>query len=111
MGDSGVRRDPCQASPDDRLTDHKSAADLDGYVWGVNCHSLYPGARLLPESEVTRRWSQALGIDFHEVCIETDAHRITLLFSQLQVTEVPVGYAPFVTDQRPAKIGETGLAA
>ncbi|MDI3420258.1 hypothetical protein QIT00_17125 [Streptomyces sp. B-S-A12] len=106
-----MRRDPCQASPDDRLTDHKSAADLDGYVWGVNCHSLYPGARLLPESEVTRRWSQALGIDFHEVCIETDAHRITLLFSQLQVTEVPVGYAPFVTDQRPAKIGETGLAA
>ncbi|WP_225884829.1 hypothetical protein [Streptomyces sp. fd1-xmd] len=41
---------------------------------------------------------EAVGIDFHEVHIETDAHDPTLLFSDLEVSEVPVGYAPFVAD-------------
>nr|WP_234337906.1 hypothetical protein [Streptomyces sp. NRRL WC-3725] len=61
-------------------------------------HAPYPGAKLLPESEATRRWSKALGIDIHEVRMETNAHNVTLLFSDLQVSEVPVGYAPFVTE-------------
>jgi hypothetical protein len=51
---------------------------------------------MLPGSEVTCRWSDVLGIDFHEVLIETNAHNLTLLFSDLRVSEVPVGYAPFV---------------
>ncbi|RST00191.1 hypothetical protein EF910_32715 [Streptomyces sp. WAC07149] len=86
-----------RVSLDDRLVDHETGVDLDGYVWGVKWHSLYPGARLLPESEAALRWSRALGIDFHEVHLRTDAHNLTLLFSELQVTEIPVGYAPFVT--------------
>ncbi|WP_256122586.1 hypothetical protein [Streptomyces sp. LUP47B] len=85
-------------SLDDRLIDHETGVDLDGYVWGVKCHCLYPGAKLLPESEATRRWSTAVGIDFHEVRVETNAHNLSLLFSDLQVSEVPVGYAPFVTE-------------
>ncbi|MEV7373985.1 hypothetical protein AB0O51_24285 [Streptomyces sp. NPDC090301] len=56
------------------------------------------GAKLLPESEVARRWSQTVGIDFHDVLIESNAHRLTLVFSDLQVTEVPTGYTPFVAD-------------
>ncbi|MFF1926519.1 hypothetical protein ACFVW8_38895 [Streptomyces sp. NPDC058221] len=87
-------------SLDDRLLDPETAAsDSGGYVWGVKWHCMYPGAELLPESEATRRWSTALGIDFREVRMETNAHNLTLLFSDLQVTEVPVGYTPFVTDQ------------
>ncbi|MFG2601874.1 hypothetical protein [Streptomyces sp. NPDC048462] len=87
-----------RVSLDDRLIDDETGADPDGYVWGVKWHGLYPGAGLLPESEATRRWSNAVGIDFHGVRIETNAHNLTLVFSDLQVTEVPVGYAPFVTD-------------
>jgi hypothetical protein len=83
---------------DDRLIDHETGADLDGYVWGVKWHSLYPGAKVLPESEATRRWEQAVGVDFHEVRIETNAQRLTLLSSDLQVSEVPTGYAPFTAD-------------
>lgn len=64
----------------------------------VKWHAMYPGAKLLPPSDAARRWSHALGIDFHDVLIETNAHRLTLLFSDLQVTEVPAGYAPVVTD-------------
>ncbi|MCK8676850.1 YxiG-like protein [Streptomyces lichenis] len=85
-------------SLDDRLTDQETAADLDGYVWGVKSHVLYPGAKLLPESEAARRWSDAIGIDFHQVLIETNAHRLTLLFSGLEVTQVPTAYAPMASD-------------
>ncbi|MFD3874491.1 hypothetical protein [Streptomyces sp. NPDC058623] len=87
-----------RVSLDDRLIDHETGVDLDGYVWGVKWHDLYPGAKLLPESEATRRWSKAVGIDFHEVRVETNAHNLTLVFSDLQVSEVPVGYTPFVTE-------------
>ncbi|MEW2134067.1 hypothetical protein [Streptomyces sp. NPDC005435] len=96
--ETSVPADIWRVSLDDRLIDHETGADLDGYVWGVKCHALYPGAKLLPESEETRRWSKALGIDFHEVRIETNAHIMTLLFSDLQVSEVPIGYAPFITE-------------
>lgn len=91
---AGTRR----LSLDDRLIDHEPGVALDGYVWGVKWHAMYPGASLLPESEATRRWSKALGIDFHEVRTEANAHNVTLLFSDVQVSEVPVGYAPFVTE-------------
>ncbi|WEH41940.1 hypothetical protein [Streptomyces sp. AM 2-1-1] len=58
-------------------------------------HELYE-ADLLPESEATRRWSKAVGIDFHEVHVETNAHDVKLLFSDLRVSEAPAGYAPFI---------------
>jgi hypothetical protein len=96
--ETSVPAETWRVSLDDRLIDHESGADLDGYVWGVKWHCLYPGAKLLPSSEATRRWSKALGIDFHEVRIETNTHNLTLLFSDLQVSEVQVGYAPFVAE-------------
>ncbi|MHA4813358.1 YxiG-like protein [Streptomyces aculeolatus] len=96
--ETSVSAEIWRVSLDDRLIDYETGVGLDGYVWGVKWHSLYPGAELLPESEATRRWSTALGIDFHEVRIETNAHNVTLLFSDLQVSELPAGYAPFVTE-------------
>jgi hypothetical protein len=96
--ETSVPAETWRVSLDDRLIDHESGADLDGYVWGVKWHCLYPGAKLLPASEATRHWSKALGIDFHEVRIETNAHNLTLLFSDLQVSEVQIGYAPFVAE-------------
>jgi hypothetical protein len=96
--ETSVPAETWRVSLDDRLIDHETGVDLDGYVWGVKWHALYPGAKLLPGSKATHRWSKVLGIDFHEVRIETNAHNVTLLFSDLQVSEVPVGYAPFVTE-------------
>lgn len=96
--ETSVPAETLRVSLDDRLIESETDADLDGYVWGVKWHCLYPGAKLLPESEVTRHWSTALGVDFHEVRIETNAHNLTLLFSDLQLSEAPVGYTPFVTE-------------
>ncbi|GAA2198710.1 hypothetical protein [Streptomyces bangladeshensis] len=92
-----VLPDTWRVSLDDRLLDLDTADGLDGYVWGVDCHSVWETG-LLPESAEARRWAQALGTDVHEVRIETNAHDLTLLFSELEVSEVPTGYAPFVTD-------------
>ncbi|MFD5034686.1 hypothetical protein ACFWM0_30370 [Streptomyces sp. NPDC058405] len=96
--ETSVPAETWRVSLDDRLIDHATGVDLEGYVWGVKWHSLCPGAKVLPESELTRRWARAVGVEFHEVRIETNAHHLTLLFSDLQVSGVPMGYAPFVTD-------------
>ncbi|MFF7192938.1 hypothetical protein ACFZAM_04430 [Streptomyces sp. NPDC008079] len=93
-----VQPETWRSSLDERLIDYETGVDLDGYVWGVKWHPFYPGATVLSESETARRWKQSIGIDFHEVRIETNAHRLTLVFSDLQVSELPVGYAPFTTD-------------
>ena len=61
---------------------------------------LYPGARLVTDSARTGPWSQALGLDFHEVIVETNGHNLTLVFSDLEVSEVNEGYSPFTVSTR-----------
>jgi len=82
-----------QRSLDDRLLE--PGAEPDGYVWGVRWHCLYPGGQVVTDSARVRTWSQALGIDFHEVCLTTDAHELTLVFSDLQVSKLEPGYSPW----------------
>ena len=62
---------------------------------GVKWQVLYPGMRLLDESPVAARWSQQLGLTFHEAVVEANGHRIALVFFDLTVTSVSPGYAPF----------------
>ncbi|WP_455432012.1 YxiG-like protein [Streptomyces smyrnaeus] len=69
------------------------------------------GRPLLLESEATRRWSTAIGIDSHDVRIKTNAHNLTLLFSCRQVSEAPVGYTPFLTDRTTASLGAQGRSS
>jgi hypothetical protein len=85
-------------SLDERLTDYEAAIanDLDGYVWGVKWQLLYPGMSLVNESTEASMWSKAVGLPFHEAVIETNGHNIGLVFSDLVVTQVPTGTAPFV---------------
>jgi hypothetical protein len=88
-------------SLDDRLIDYAAAtaSDLDGYVWGVKWQALYPGMTLLTASSEAERWSRALGRSFHEARIQTNGHDIALVFSDLAVTVVGPGEAPFVVPQ------------
>ncbi|MEU4822873.1 hypothetical protein AB0H37_13450 [Actinomadura sp. NPDC023710] len=90
-------------SLDDRLTDYRSGVDIYGYLWGVKWHVLYPGASVVAESKSAGKWTAALGIDFHEVRIETNALDLTLVFSDLQTSEVPAGHAPFTVGEGPAR--------
>jgi hypothetical protein len=90
-----VRSEVWRESLDDRLIDHATGADLDGYVWGVKWHCLYPGGQVVADSSRAQAWTQAIGIDFHEVCLTTNAHELTLVFSDLQVSELEPGYLPW----------------
>jgi hypothetical protein len=87
------------ASLDDRLVDYQQGRDLDGYVWGVKWQALYPGMRLIGDSDEAQRWSLALGLPFHEAAVETNGHNISIVFSDLVVDVVAAGYAPFVVPE------------
>lgn len=92
--ESTVRPDVWRRSLDDRLIDYSTGVDLDGFVWGVQWSCLYPGASIVHDSPVAARWAEAIGLEFHEVQIETEAYKINLVFSDLAVTEVGAGYSP-----------------
>jgi hypothetical protein len=61
----------------------------------VKWQSLYPGMRLLNTSKSADRWAQELSVPFHTAVIEANGHRIELVFSDLSITAVQPGYAPF----------------
>jgi hypothetical protein len=82
-------------SLDERLIDYDQGKDLGGYVWGTQWQVLYPGAKIIEESTRASHWTSALERDFHEVRVETNGHNLTLIFSELEVTQVEPGYSPF----------------
>ena len=96
---SAVIADVWRKSLDDRLIDYESGWDLDGYVWGVKRQTVDPGVRVNADSTAARRWKHAIGIPFHEVRFDTYGHDLTLVFHDLEITEVGPGYAPFVVPE------------
>ena len=82
-------------SLDERLIDHATGVDLDGYVWGVKWQLLYPGFEVVADSERAATWSAELGINFHEIHVGTNGHNVNLVFSDLRVEPAPAGYTPF----------------
>lgn len=96
---TAVRRDVWPRSVGDEFIDYDrwvGAGEPEGYVWGVNWQGLYPGMRLMPESDESREWSARLGLPVREVLIETNAHHISLVFSDLRVSVIDPGTVPFV---------------
>jgi hypothetical protein len=83
-------------SLDERLIDYEQGKNLDGYVWGLKWHLLDPGGHVVVDSPSARRWSDALGIDFYEIHIETNAHNMRLVAADLRVSKLEVGHAPFI---------------
>ena len=83
-------------SLDERLIDHGTGVDLDGYVWGVSWQLLYPGVELVVDSAEAAEWSSALDLPFYEAKVGMNGHNISLVFSDLEVSTVPFGYSPFV---------------
>jgi hypothetical protein len=93
---SALRPEIWRRSLDERLVDYEQDCDLDAYVWGAKWQALYPGMKLVPDSAEAQYWSAELGLPFHEVIIDTNGHNLSLVFSDLTVQIVDVGYAPFV---------------
>jgi len=68
---------------------------LDEAVPGRRWQRNHPGVTAVYDSERTQGWTKRVGIPFSEVAIETDAHRITLVFSELEVIQHPGEYVPY----------------
>ena len=96
MATSALSPDVWRRSLDERLLNHEDGRDLDGYVWGIKWQVLYPGMKLVQNSAEADRWSNELKLPFHEATIETNGHNLSLVFSDLAVDTVDIGYAPFV---------------
>lgn len=73
-------------------------------------HCLYPGGKVVENSDRARVWTDRLGIEFHEVAVETNAHRINIVFSDLEVTKLDPGYSPFVVGDEPGGERDQALA-
>lgn len=67
------------------------AGEPPGYVWGVEYMEAYPGARYLPDSELSADWARRLGRAMHEVEIRSNAHLIRLVFHRLLLHKVAHG--------------------
>lgn len=101
---SSIRPDVWSRSTDDSLVETRHVTnDTRGYVWGVLSQELYPGPHIVKDSARARQWTESSGIRFHEVNIEANAHRISIVFSELSVQEIGIGYTPF-------KVGRSSFA-
>ncbi|WP_369374454.1 hypothetical protein AB1046_08955 [Promicromonospora sp. Populi] len=99
---TAVRHDSWAVSLGDEFTDFSEwerAGEPDGYVWGVRWQALYPGIRLLPESTEAGHWSSELGVPFHTARVETNAHDIELVFSDLRIDQIATGHTVLVIDE------------
>jgi hypothetical protein len=88
---------------DDLIEARHVTKDTRGYVWGVMSQDLYPGPHIVQDSARARQWTEQSGIRFHEVNIAANAHHINIVFSELSVQEIAIGYTPF-------KVGRNGVA-
>lgn len=91
--ETGLPAATWQVSHSDEFCDlaaWEAAGSPEGFVWGVGSMEAYPGARLVTDSILAREWSNKLGTSFHEVRIETNVHRLAIIFERLDVTQCAV---------------------
>jgi hypothetical protein len=65
----------------------EAAGSPDGYVWGVKYAAAYPGWTYINASPRAEFCSRRLGVAMHEVLIETNVFRLSIVFHALSVTE------------------------
>lgn len=87
-----------RSTSEELLTTRDVGMDSVGYTWGTCCQNLYPGATLVEHSERAAYWERETGIPFHEVTIEASAHMLRIIFSRLVLTDLPMGYSPYVVE-------------
>lgn len=85
---TNVRPDVYRKSLDDQLTNYELGKDLNGFVWGTGWSTLYPGWKLIEDSPQSIVWTNAIGITFFEISIETEAYSINLIFHSLRVEKL-----------------------
>ncbi len=57
----------------------------DGFIWGAKHANAYPGWTYVAGSERAAGWSSKTGLPMHEVVIETNVYKLSLVFNSLVV--------------------------
>jgi hypothetical protein len=92
---TGISDDTWRLSQDDLFVDHDAwlaAGSPRGFVWGVNRADAYPGLSYVANSSLAESWTARLGLDMHEVTVETNTFVLRLVCHDLRVellSEVP----------------------
>jgi|SRR5215204_5174316 len=88
---TGVSDDTWQQSWADLFTDYKrwTAADSPGgFVWGVCWSMANPGLAYHAASPLAQEWSERLEQPMHEVTVETQVYRLSLIFHDVIIQQV-----------------------
>ena len=83
-------------SLDDQLIEPDYINKSGRIYWGVKYQIFYPGGTVVTDSARARQWSDSVGIEFHEILLETNFQAIRLVAADLHVAEVGLGHTPFV---------------
>ena len=59
-----------------------------GFYWAVNSAEVYPGWKYVADSERALAWSRKMGQSMHEVMIETNVYKLSLVFNSLAVESI-----------------------
>jgi hypothetical protein len=79
-------------SMDDVFIDYDrwvTAGTPDGFVWGVNSATAYPGLHYVEDSSRAAAWANRLRLSMHEVAIKTNTYVLTLVFHDVTVVDSP----------------------
>jgi hypothetical protein len=82
-----------------------AAGEPAGFLWGVCWSNAYPGLTYVDESARAGSWSQRLGKPMHEICLETEAFKLNLIFHDFTVTKLSDDIHILDTVMLPLKFG------
>jgi len=91
---TAVTTDTWRISWDDVFINYEvwqKAGEPVGYVWGVNYSEAYPGLKYLKGSALAKEWSNRIGMEMHEIRIETNGHNIRLVFHDVDILKIAQG--------------------
>jgi hypothetical protein len=86
-----VRDDVWPKSWTDEFIDYQAwlrAGEPDGYVWGTNWSTAYPGIAAPASTGEAEKWTKRLGRQMHAMSIETDRFLISMIFHDVRVRKL-----------------------
>lgn len=65
-----------------------AAGEPHGFCWWACWSNIFPGVSYVEDSPRARHWTERLGKQMHEVIVETEAFRLSVVFHDLTVTKL-----------------------
>lgn len=70
------------------MKEYENAGEPDGYVWGTNWISAYPGFSLVENSSKAQSWTQKLDKQMQEVELEADIMKMNFVFHEWRLKKL-----------------------